>query len=238
MIRVLVINLERAHERRAHMAAQLAAVGLEAEFLPAVEGRLLPEAEREAAAQAGLTPGELGCYLSHVNAWRVVRERGWPGALILEDDTELDPGLKDVLEALQASDLPFDIVRLSSLKPIRGISVGRLKTGHCFILPTKNPSGAQGYWVSKAGAVRLSEKLASPRLPVDDEFDLYWRHDLYMPVLAPSLVREQSNVVSQIGARGGVLGNEKNLKRHFARVVQAQRRKLAVFRMARRLAKG
>jgi glycosyl transferase family 25 len=48
VVPVFVINLARDAERRAHMAEVLDAVGLAAEFVPAVDGRALNEADRAA----------------------------------------------------------------------------------------------------------------------------------------------------------------------------------------------
>jgi glycosyl transferase, family 25 len=213
-------------------------MGLEAEFFPVVEGRLLPPEVLEAGARMGLTPGELGCYYSHLAPWEAVELRGLPGALVLEDDIFLDPALPDVVT--EVARLPhLDMVRLSSLNPVRGIPLFRLAAGRCLLLPTKNPSRTQGYWVSTMGARRLRHLLATPALPIDDELDAYWCYGMCIPVLTPLRVREEDDAVSLIGARGGsVSKSEKNLRQHFARVVQAQHRKLAVFRMARRLAKG
>jgi glycosyl transferase family 25 len=212
-------------------------MGLEAEFFPVVEGRLLPPEVLEAGARMGLTPGELGCYYSHLALWEAVELRGLPGALVLEDDTLLDPALPDVVA--EVARLPqLDMVRLSSLNPVRGIPVFRLAEGRRLLLPTKNPSGTQAYWVSAMGARRLRHLLATPSLPIDDELDAYWRYGVCIPVLTPPLVREEDDAVSLIGVRGAFVSkSEKNLRQHFARVVQAQRRKLAAVRMAWRLVK-
>ncbi|MCE1184755.1 glycosyltransferase family 25 protein [Zoogloea sp.] len=235
-MQVFVLNLARADERRTRMQARLDALGLKAEFFPAVEGRLLPSEVLEEGAQLGLSPGELGCYFSHLALWKEVLARGSEGALVLEDDTVLDPALPQVLNEIRSLPHAFDLVRLSSLNPVRGVTVARLKAGRQLVLPTKNPSGTQGYWVSRAGAARLGQILARPRLPIDDELDAYWQYGMCIPVLTRPVIREEDDAVSLIGARGGSTSkNEKNLRQHFARVVQAQRRKLAAFRMAWRL---
>ena len=95
------------------MERQLAELGLEAEFIPAVDGRHFSDEQRtlydEARAKkrngAPLAPGELGAALSHRSIYeRMVRE-GIERALVLEDDVRLDPRIAGLLrdEPLLAS---------------------------------------------------------------------------------------------------------------------------------------
>lgn len=233
-MKVFVLNLERAVERRTRMLAQLQDRSLDAEILPAVDGLQVDRTRLPARTGASLSAGEIGCYLSHRHAWETVLKRGLDHAVILEDDVIVSADLKRVVTEIATLDLPFDAVRLSALKPVRGITVARLSDGSRLVLPNKNPSGAQGYLVSRAGAKRLVAKLAVPEKPVDDAFDEYWKHDLRIPVLHPSLVKEDPSIASTIGYRANS-HPQKTLLRHLTRVAEAQRRKLAVFLMARRL---
>lgn len=233
-MKIFVLNLERAVDRRVLMEQRLAELGLEAEFLSAVEGARVDRRRLPAGSEPRLSHGELGCYLSHKRSWEIVVERGLDHAVVLEDDVVLSPELPRVIAQLAGLDLAFDMVRLSSLGPVRGIPVARLDGARSVILPNKNPSGAQGYLVSQAGARRLLARLAVPRRPVDDEFDLYWKYELCVPVVFPCVVAEDSSLASTIGARMDGR-HRKTVGRHLARVVEAKRRKLAVFLLARRL---
>lgn len=233
-MKIFVLNLQRAVERRALMQQRLAALGLEAEFLSAVEGSRVDRSSLPAGSEPRLTPGELGCYLSHLRCWEIVVERGLPHAVLLEDDVVLSPELPRVLEQIARLDLPYDLVRLSSLGPVRGIPVASLGAGRRLILPNKNPSGTQGYLVGQEGARRLLARLVVPKRPIDDELDLYWKHGLCIPVVSPCVVEEDQALTSMIGVRSNS-SHRKSLARHLARVIEAKRRKLAVFLMARRL---
>lgn len=233
-MKIFVLNLERAVDRRELMQRRLAALGLEAEFLTAVDGARVDRNSLPVGSEPRLSNGELGCYLSHRRSWEIVVERGLAHAVVLEDDVVLSPELPRVIAGLATLDLPYDLVRLSSLGPVRGIPVAGLADGRRLILPNKNPSGAQGYLVSQAGAQRLLARLAVPQRPVDDEFDLYWKHGLCVPVVFPCVVEEDGALASTIGAR--MDGHRrKTVGRHLARVIEAKRRKLAVFLLARRL---
>lgn len=236
-MKIFVINLERATERRAAMQEHLHQLGLEAEILPAVEGIKVDRATLGPGAEPGLSNGEVGCYLSHLHFWQIVVERKLPHAIVLEDDVICSPTLMRVANEIAALDLPFDAVRLSALQPIRGIPLLSLAGGEKLILPNKHPSGTQGYLVSLAGARRLLAALAVPKAPIDDTLDRYWKYGLCVPVLSPSVVVEDARLQSSIGARFGRAAARHplaQLTRHLGRVAEAEQRKLAVFLMARR----
>ena len=231
---IFIINLERAAERRETILRHLRGLGLEAEILPAVEGAHLPPGSLPQGTHPGLSPGEIGCYLSHVRFWETVVARRLPHAIVLEDDVLCSPSLMRVATETAALGLPLDALRLSALRPIRGLPIATLSGGERLILPTKNPSGTQGYMVSLAGAQRLLEALSVPRCPIDAALDAYWKHGLRVPLVSPSVVTEDASVASTISGRFGTHRSNRFVQ-HIARVAQSQRRKLTVFLMARQL---
>ena len=233
-MKIFVLNLERAVERRQSMLQHLSGLGIEAEILPAVEGARLPPSSLPAGTDPRLSPGEVGCYLSHVRFWEIVVERGLEHAIVLEDDVRCSPTMLEVVADIVALGLPLDAVRLSALNPIRGQNIATLAGGTKLVLPNKNPSGTQGYMVTLEGARRLLQRLAVPHCPIDTALDAYWKHDLCIPLVSPSVVAEDASIASSIEGRFG--GRQrKTLGRHLARVAEAQRRKIAVFLMARSL---
>ena len=233
-MKIFVINLERAVERRERVLQRLHGLGIDAEILPAVEGESVDRSKLGAGAEPGLSAGEIGCYLSHVRAWQAVVEGSLDHAIILEDDVVCDPAMIRSANEIKALGLPLDAVRLSALQPIRGLTIAHLSGDRRLLLPTKNPSGAQGYMVSQQGVRRLLQKLQTPRLPIDDAFDVYWKHDLCIPVVSPSLVVEDRSFPSNIAGRFGS-DIPKSLGRHLVRIAESKRRKFLVFLMARRL---
>jgi GR25 family glycosyltransferase involved in LPS biosynthesis len=96
-IRAFIIHLERAEKRRPQVEALLAQLPVPAEVVPAVDGRTLAAAEIEAVYRRRLhaptypfrlLKGEIGCFLSHRQVWRMIVERGLDAALIVEDDVK------------------------------------------------------------------------------------------------------------------------------------------------------
>ena len=100
-----VINLDRAPDRLDRISRQLQRLGLPFTRLPAVDARALTADQRAALDEAGYRrkhgmeplPGELGCYLSHVESMRLFLAGQAEFTLILEDDVLLHDSLPAVL---------------------------------------------------------------------------------------------------------------------------------------------
>jgi glycosyl transferase family 25 len=234
--KIFIVNLVRATQRRNIMLDRLAALGLEAEILSAVDGRLLGASDLPPGTEPGLTPGEIGCYLSHVNAWKTVMQRELPYAIVLEDDVIISKDLMNVVEEITALEIPFDAVRLSAIFPVRGIPVASLPGNGHLVITTKPPCGTQGYLVSLDGAKRLLSRLAVPKQPVDVAFDRYWKYGLCIPVVVPSVVEEdrlqESTIVNRIRDTHRV-----TLISRISHLAEKRCRKIAAYFMARRLLK-
>jgi len=92
---VLVINLDHRTDRWHDLRSHLAGVVPEGKLhrVPAVLGRALPGYETSRwfrrTRRASTWGGRAGCLLSHRNALRLARERGWRRILILEDDARI-----------------------------------------------------------------------------------------------------------------------------------------------------
>ncbi|HDR2572978.1 TPA: glycosyltransferase family 25 protein, partial [Enterobacter ludwigii] len=72
-MKIFIVNLKKSVERRKKMEAQLNALGLSAEFIEAVDGRLMSEEERKgvtANVNYAFLPGEIGCALSHQKIYK------------------------------------------------------------------------------------------------------------------------------------------------------------------------
>jgi glycosyl transferase, family 25 len=100
-MRAYVINLPSSSRRRQLMEDQLHHTGLLYEFVAAVDGKRLPAAERAtlideqqvARAPGWLSPGAIGCTLSHWHVYRRIAEHDDDVALVLEDDAVLSSEL-------------------------------------------------------------------------------------------------------------------------------------------------
>ncbi|TWB38784.1 glycosyl transferase family 25 [Nitrospirillum viridazoti] len=215
---IFVINLEHDGVRRAHMTEQCARLGLAVEFVPAVNGRALSEADRAVYDRARalrvygveMLDTEIGCYLSHYRLYeRMVREN-IPAALIMEDDVELSPALPRIVEDLLADPAPeWQVVRLESLRPrvrepktpkFRGRTVQTLRDGELVRLGT-HVLGFGAYLIRLDGARRMLDYGRRIFMPVDQTMDRYWDNGIAPYLVRPIPVRQRTDMDSRIGAR-------------------------------------
>lgn len=92
-MQIYVVNMLRRPDRRAAMQAQADRLGLRVTFIAAVDARArAPEELRRIAADGPLgevTPGDIGCFLSHRDVWQRLVASGDRHAVVLEDDAVL-----------------------------------------------------------------------------------------------------------------------------------------------------
>ncbi len=91
-IPVFVISLARAPDRRTSISQHLKSLNVDFRLVDAVDGTAMSAESRAEllAPGASLNPGEIGCYLSHINVYKIISEENIPAALILEDDARLN----------------------------------------------------------------------------------------------------------------------------------------------------
>lgn len=189
---IFVINLASRPDRRQAAAAQLAEARLQAEFVQAVDGWTLTPAEvasvydaegRMRRAGKPMTPGELGCYLSHWAIYcRMLAER-IPRALILEDDFIATPRLGPVLNALaERSGLPdYDLVKLAVSEPRRRhrhIRLARLAGEACLVRHYNVCNSTAAYVITQEGARRFVRHGLPIRYPIDVALNRSWWNGL------------------------------------------------------------
>ncbi|PBB34740.1 glycosyl transferase [Mesorhizobium sp. WSM3868] len=86
-----VINLDRSPDRWQRMVDRLNSIGAAFERVPAVDGRLLSDAEiwdvhKPVAGAATMTPEEVGCFLSHRKCWERIVSGPDAYGCVFEDD--------------------------------------------------------------------------------------------------------------------------------------------------------
>jgi glycosyl transferase family 25 len=210
---IYVINLASRPDRKAAAEAQLARAGLKATFVEAVDGRALtPEdiasvyddSGRQKRAGKPMTPGELGCYLSHWMIFcRMLAERT-PKALILEDDFIATPHLRPVLDALaDRRGLPdYDIVKLgvSELaRRRRHIRLARLTGEACLVRHYNVCNSTVAYVITQAAVRRFIRQGLPIRYPIDVALNRSWWNGLNILGVRPWPVHHDMEADSSIG---------------------------------------
>ena len=137
------VNLTRRTDRRERVSREFEREGLDVEFFDATDGRV------DTPNGLKITPPEYGCADSHIRIWRDVIKKGYPWALILEDDVVLQPGFKQKLEDVIAeAPKNYDIIYVGYLFESNGCTVSKN-------LVEIQALGTHAYIISQAGARKI-----------------------------------------------------------------------------------
>lgn len=207
MQHIVVINLDRDVGRMGHMHAQLESLGLPYERFSALQGDRLPtELARYFPYGAPLSPGEIGCYASHLAIMqRIARGDQASPTLVLEDDVGLPADLAAALGALAAA-LPaqWDIVRLSYHTKFVSCPVAHIDKTRTLVRYSRVPTTTGAYLISASGAHKLIAK--RPRaIPIDHDLRRVWNWNLDTYGINPPLVRHdvlQTSSIDQLSPQG------------------------------------
>ena len=226
---VFVINLDKSTERMAKISKRLDELEIPFERMPAVYGADLSQEEidkyycpelNKKKYRRPLGLGEIGCYISHIKAWKAIIDRGLSCALILEDDIVIDESLGQLIKTMSKFSDSFDVVKLYSKsnepKLIESIPLGE---GHQLCRFKKIPIGNQGQLVTFSGAKNLINTYGKFGRPVDEDIQHWWEANINVLGFLPSVVSPRKSTQSDIeeqGKRKGVttfMGFAKNITR-------------------------
>jgi glycosyl transferase family 25 len=233
-LRTWVINLDRAPDRWERISLQLQRLGLSYTRLPAVDARALTPAQRAALDEPGyrrkhgMTPvlGELGCYLSHVEAMRLFLDSDAACALILEDDVLLHDSLPAVLQGLLANAGRWDVAKLSAVHSGTPVPYLQVAPGHRLAVMLSRCTGASAYVVNRRAAeayLNGPQPLLPMSLPYDHVFDQGWRFGIRFRLVTPTPCDHDDQIATTIGAV-----TSPNRKFHWARRLPAHTYRLGV----------
>lgn len=199
---IIVINLDRDADRMAHMRAELGRVNLAYERFPALRGDQLPcNIARYFPVDVTLSPGEIGCYASHLAIMQRLASGELPSpTLVLEDDVGLPDDLAISLDALIAA-LPaqWDIVRLSYPTKLLTRPIAELGRGRQLVRYTRVPTTTGAYLISAQGARKFLSK-RSRYAPIDHDLRDVGAWDLDTYGVSPSLIAHDVLGASTIDA--------------------------------------
>lgn len=206
-----VINLKDNTRRMDNSARQLQAQNLPFERIEGVNGwgladaeiaRVYDEARNAREAKHRLVKPEIGCYLSHIAAWRAIAQGQAEGGFIFEDDFAADETLGAKLALLSAPQDMWDMVKLFSFDPapdlVEKAPLGAFEIG----IPYRVPTCLIGYGLTKAGAKRLVDRAIPFFRPVDEDQKFLWETGLRVALVLPPpiLVGDQEAATGTIGS--------------------------------------
>lgn len=211
-----VINLDRDASKMANVTARLGREGLQFERIAAVDGSSLQDDEirRRCTATCGeyCPKAAIGCFLSHIEAWKKVVERGLDKALILEDDVGFRPGGLQVINQALA-ELPdewhvllcgcFTCQKEMGTEKLAGFLRGAppAKEVSAHLRIPSQTYGSQSYVVSQTGARTLLELLPKPTWHVDWAMGAAMRKGLKLFSTKPNATYQVDMNESSIASR-------------------------------------
>ncbi|MBE1282312.1 MAG: hypothetical protein GJ676_03275 [Rhodobacteraceae bacterium] len=120
-IQAYFINMDRDVARKVHMQEQSERLGVEFKRVPAVEAASLDLADvpQLRQGQYGFTRWEISrlsvaVFLSHRRAWQNILESNADQAIVMEDDLVFHDGFVRAVNAILASGIRYDVVRLNT----------------------------------------------------------------------------------------------------------------------------
>jgi len=200
-MKCVVINLERAHDRRKRITQQFENLGIEFEFFVGIDGHALPKEEyfRYGDLQSGLVnwehpnvPGLLGVWISHRQVWRNALDDGLDMIAVFEDDVTLAPNIEQLLNDVEvfAGDRPmFDIISLDDRRPYRPfVSLADINHEFSIGLIRHGNVGASGYIITRSAIQHLLRKYCLMPIALGQLIHAGWQNNLQTFTLRPQAV--------------------------------------------------
>lgn len=174
-IPVWIINLKRDTERLQFMQEQMQRLGIDYRVIEAVDGRGLAVDEKAPYSKSialrdfgrELTPGEIGCALTHIKIWKLILDEGIEEALILEDDVHIGMAMIEVLK--HRDRLPQDYQHINFSTNARQVPFGEFVTDiYRASRHSERPYLTSAYLLTQTGANKLLDLVSPLYMPIDN----------------------------------------------------------------------
>ncbi|NJO89539.1 MAG: hypothetical protein HC831_11765 [Chloroflexia bacterium] len=172
---IIIINLDRASERKPAMEDQLKKAKLDAYFYKAVDGEhfinptFIPKINLEGGWRNNdlFKPGEIGCTLSHIGALSMAKALDWPYVIILEDDITIATDFtKRVNKLLKMVPKNWEHIYLSGTPHNTSINPSFMQ-----LIPSGRTDCTHSYMINKSAYDKVIKKLLSMKTTTDDLYN-------------------------------------------------------------------
>lgn len=210
MIPIFIVSLTEATDRRKSMAAFFDKLGLNYEFIDAVDGRqfdvinhpLYNARKRLSRFGKHLTGGDLGCILSHKKIYQRMVDDNIEKALIFEDDIILRDGFFPAVDAILSMPVPFDMVRFfgsPKLERLKFRHVYKLNDTHYLDRHNGMPGGSHATLMTQSGAKKMLRHLNKTAYPIDAILGRSWLTKCNWYTVRPGIAAQDRTLESSIG---------------------------------------
>ncbi|UPQ88099.1 glycosyltransferase family 25 protein [Vibrio sinaloensis] len=209
-MKIYVISLKRSPERRENIKKQLDTLGLEFEFFDAVDGRAEPphplfaryDYNKRLWLTSGRMPskGELGCYASHYLLWQKCVDLNAP-ILIIEDDSDVQPRIKELLPLIEAKTIEYGFLRLEPETEKCALYEKESSDSYSIYFMSDNFGGTRSYAICPQSAKKLVSGSERWCMPVDNYIGSLYLHNMPSYLLKPFIVEnpEEFGTTIQLG---------------------------------------
>jgi glycosyl transferase family 25 len=204
-LKIFVISLQRSLDRRKQVEKEMQKISLPWSFLDAIDGSALtstPVEYKPAKVKRlqgyELTPNEIGCYLSHKEAWKRCEHENVP-TLVLEDDFVLAPNFENVLSTILEADDCWNFLRLQGLYEISYKTLVE-KSDVTFVRNEGDAVGATAYLLKPEVARKLIKYSSDIYEPVDHFLEHHQKHGLEFLAIRPypiDITRAKSTIADR-----------------------------------------
>ena len=242
---IYVINLDRSPARLVSCQQRLNTAKVTFERIHAVDGAALNDDQLHSFYSAErnqkeyyktLTPGEIGCYMSHRKAWQKIASGQSRYGIVLEDDINVVGDLSHVMQALNSLSFNWDTIKLAPYKTTqRSIAHSVVLTEQFnLVTHTKPMTGCAAYALTKQAAIKLLAHSTEFGRPVDTDIQHFWEKNIHVFSLMPYPIQQDLAFNSEMQDR------KQRRKSHRARRLKQQvsaflRNKIAVKQQIRTL---
>lgn len=189
-MKIFVINLLQAENRREHIKSQLEKFNIEYEIFNAIDANtgcyywdhFYSNTLRLLCYARPLTKSQVGCFASHYKLWQKCIELNEP-IVVLEDDIELTSDFDVKVNFLETKISKYGYIRLWGIfqRDSEMVEDG-------IKLYKRGPAGTQGYVILPNMAKKFISKASRWIEPVDDYMDKYWIHGVIPYCVVPEAV--------------------------------------------------
>ena len=175
-MKVYLVNMDRSKDRLEIMQRRLSSLGLEYERVSAVDGSKLSEEEKKCVVSPNwrypytLTPGEVGCFLSHKKCWRKLVDSKESWALVLEDDSVFHSKANEYFQSTEWIPEGVQLIQFSFAKDttFSDKSVVLPNGSHLVRVKHSSPCGTYAYLISREAAEKALELSDIAEGPIDN----------------------------------------------------------------------
>lgn len=193
-IEVFVISLNEATERQKIVAEFLSRLDLPwSFFFVSRYNKEQTPLDVHIDPSAALTNGEIGCFLSHRSLWQKIAETDLDYAIILEDDTILNPALDYYNLFGKFKELDLGFVYLFTLHLLKAADLAYLgdDLGHLIrVIKPRLGLGLAAYALNPVTANNLFTASKNINMPVDLWVEQYKNHNQYISCHFPSIATQ------------------------------------------------